>query len=75
MDHIEAKKISGRFRMMFEEVHKDLCDVLNQYKFNENATNLNDLKLKLAATMDWHKDKIYKVQRGYPIKEVKVNED
>jgi len=61
MENIEAKKISGRFRMMFEEVQKDLNDVLNQYKFNENATNLNDLKLKLAATMDWHKNKIQSV--------------
>ena len=64
MDNIEAKKIGGRFRMLFEEVQKDLNDVLNQYTFNEKATNLNDLKLKLAATMDWHKDKIYKVSKG-----------
>jgi len=64
MNNIEAKKIGGKFRMLFEEVKKDLNDVLNQYKFNEKATNLNDLKLKLAATMDWHKDKIYKVSKG-----------
>ena len=64
MDNIEAKKISGRYRMLFEEVQKSLNDVLNQYRFNEKATNLNDLKLKLAATMDWHKDKIYRVLKG-----------
>ena len=63
MKNIEAKKISGRFRMMFEEVQKDLNDVLNQYKFNEKATNLNSLKLKLASTMDWHKDKMFRVTK------------
>jgi len=62
MKDVEAKKISGRYRMMFEEVQKDLNDVLNQYKFNEKATNLNDLKLKLANTMNWHKDKMFEVK-------------
>ena len=67
MRNIEADKISGRYRMLFEEVRKDLNDVLNQYKFNKTATNLNDLKLKLATTMDWHKDKMYKIRKSFPI--------
>lgn len=68
MKDIEAKKISGRFRMLFEEVQKDLNDVLNQYKFNDDATNLTGLKLRLANTMNWHKDKMFEVSREVKVK-------
>lgn len=64
MENIEAEKVKGRYRMLFEDVRKELNDVLNQYTFNKRATNLNDLKLRLADTMNRYKDKMFKINGG-----------
>ena len=63
MKNIEVNKIKGRYRRLFEDVRKNLNDVLNQYKFNDEATNLTHLKLKLADVINLHKDKMFKISK------------
>ncbi len=62
MKNIEANKICGRYRMIFEDVRKDLNDILNQYTFNDKANNLEHLKSQLSDTMYYYIQKIYKIQ-------------
>ena len=62
MKNIEANKICGRYRMIFEDVKKDLNDILNQYIFNDKANNLEHLKSQLSDTMYYYIQKIYKIQ-------------
>jgi len=62
----EADRIKGKYRMMFEELSKDLHTLVYQHKIDGTVANLNTLKLVLANTMNRYKDKMFK------IKEVKV---
>lgn len=64
MRNIEADKVSGKYRVIFEDVRKDLNDILNQYTFNDKTDNLEYLKSQLSDTMYYYIQKIYKVNKG-----------
>ena len=69
--NIEANKVKSKYDTLFEEMQSDLNSILCQYKFDAEAANLNNLKLKLGATMDRYKSKMYKISN----KGGKVNEN
>ena len=59
---IEERKLKNKFEKIFKEISKDLYKILILYKYDGKNNSLNTLKLSLTATMDWHKDEIYKVK-------------
>ena len=59
----EADRIKGKYRMMFEELSKDLHTLVSQHKIDGTTANLNTLKLVLANTMNWYKDKMFKINK------------
>ena len=51
-------RIKGKYKLSFDELSKDLHDVINQYKIDGTVANLNRLKLKLINIMNMHKNRM-----------------
>jgi len=62
-NEIAERILKNKYEELFKDLNYDLHRVLVLHKYDEKIS-LNNLKLKLATTMDDYKNKMYKVSRG-----------
>jgi len=67
---IKERILKNKYEELFKDLNYDLHRVLVLHKYDE-IISLNNLKLKLAATMDNYKNKMYEISN----KEGNINEN